>query len=89
MSQKREFIPHWFLRLFGFKAGSISVDKDGVTLKLGEKSYLIDNHSLARKNAIRKGWLGSSLIFNTNQGEVEFGPHLRSKIEDAYEWLQK
>lgn len=40
MSQERELTPNWFLQLFGFKAGSISVDKAGITLKKGEKSYL-------------------------------------------------
>ena len=31
---------------------------------------------------------GFDLVFNTNEGQVKFGPLSRNIAKDAYEWLQ-
>ena len=88
MPERKHLIPGVFWRLLGFKGGSIDISKKGVTLHKNGKSYFIDNHSFVKKGLIQRSLLRSTLVFNTTQGEVKFGPLPHSKIKEAYEWLQ-
>ncbi len=74
MPQKRDLNPNWFLQLLGFKSGSISVDKKGITLHKNGKRNCIDNYSLIKKGQVSKSWIGSSIVFDTLEGKVKLGP---------------
>jgi DNA helicase IV len=88
MSETKHLTLGFFWKLIGCKGGSINISEKGITLNKNNKRYFVDNHSFVKKGQIKERLFGFDLVFNTNEGQVKFGPLSRSIAKDAYEWLQ-
>jgi len=88
MSETKHLNPGFFWRLLGFKGGSISISKKGITLNKNNKSYFIDNYSFVNKGLIKEKIFGFDLVFQTKEGEIKFGPLSKTVAKKAFDWLQ-
>ena len=88
MLETKNLKPNFFWRLLGYKTGSISISKEGVTLKSNKKSYFIDNYSFVKKMVIKNRLFGVDLVFKAKKTEIKFGPISKTEATNTYKWLK-